>query len=151
MQLADKVLKSLSAGAKYPGHSALVLTAALQLALGLPLGATRPSTRSACWPALTQSQANTAVCLLVQCAHSGALRGDPMQQSGLNPKYGSYEGELKPVKKADKLKGGQRESAKLTAEAVRSAVEIYQNSVLVSRWVLVVRYLIILNVPSFRA
>jgi hypothetical protein len=137
VKLADKVQKSLNGaqpvsgapGHRYPGHSALVLAAALQLALDLPLAAASADSRAS--PTLTKAQVKTAVCLLVQYAHSGALRTNETS-SDLIPKYGSYEGELKPAKKAEKSKGGEKESSKLSAEAVRSAVEIYQNNVLVS-------------------
>jgi hypothetical protein len=116
----------------------------VQLALCVPLGALSLP-ESVCRPAVTLSQRKTAVCLLVQYALSGALRGDTTQ-CGFDHRFGNYEGELKPAKRADKLKGGERESAKLSAEAVRSAVEAYQNSVLVSDPISRLCYLIVLIV-----
>jgi hypothetical protein len=110
--LADKVLKSLSGDAsvgtpQYRGYSAFVATA-----VRLLLGRAQPS--------LAAAQVSTAVSLLVQHAHSGAIGGVQ------HPTLGAYYGELKPAKKTD-----IKSLIKVSGEAVSAAVDIYQARVLV--------------------
>jgi negative regulator of sigma E activity len=110
--LADKVLKSLSGDAsvgtpQYGGHSAFVAKA-----VRLLLGRAQPS--------LAAAQVSSAVSMLVQHAHSGAIGGVQ------HPTLGAYNGELKPAKKTD-----TKSLTKVSRETVSVAVDIYQARVLV--------------------